>query len=270
MFGLFQKQTVIDDESRQWIHDVYAWALRNFGSDVFHEQTILVTPSAEHFPGRADSLHAMAQLIFEQVKQHAGLAHWPARLVPPEAFDPDHPQRLELSGAIRGVQGVKAETVDPAHCLVVSYMPNRVSDPEALIATYAHTLAGFMASLARDEPPGGQENWPHATEVLAVFMGFGLMMSNTAYATPKTGCASCRLPGADRESHLSQYDLTYALALFCALKGIGRGEVLSHLKAPLRGYFKRALNEVRSNAPQLVRLRAMDTPLATHVVSSQA
>jgi len=270
MFGLFQTQTLIDDESRQWIHDVYAWALRNFGSDVFHDQTILVTPSAEHFPGRADSLHGMAQLIFEQVKQHAGLAHWPTRLVAPEDFDPDHPQRLELSGAIRGAQGGRLETVDPAHCLVISYVPNRVSDPEALIASYAHTLAGFMAGLARDEPPGGQENWLHATEVLAVFMGFGLMMSNTAYATPNIGCTSCRLPGADRESHLSQYDLTYALALFCALKGIRRGEALSHLKAPLRGYFKRALKEVMSNAPQLERLRAMDAPLAMHAVGSRA
>ncbi|MFN2348413.1 MAG: hypothetical protein ABR558_02410 [Thioalkalivibrio sp.] len=261
MFGLFQKQALIDDATRQWLHDVYAWALRNFGTDVFHDQTILVTPSAAHFPGRADSVHGMAQLVFEQVKQHAGLAHWPTRLVSPEAFDPGQPQRLELSGAIRGARGVRAEAVDPAHRLVISYVPNRVSDPEALIATYAHTLAGFMASLARDEPPGGRENWPHVTEVLAVFMGFGLMMSNTAYATPKVGCGSCRVPGAERESYLSQYDLTYALALFCALKGIERGEVLRHLKAPLRGYFKKALRAVGSDIAQLARLRALDAPL---------
>jgi hypothetical protein len=78
------------------------------------------------------------------------------------------------------------------------------------------------------------------------------------------------VPGAERESYLSQYDLTYALALFCALKGIDRGEVLRHLKAPLRGHFKQALKEVNSNAPQLARLRAMDVPLATRELGSHA
>lgn len=243
MFGFLQKQPLIDDATRQWLMDIYAWALRHFGADVFYQESILVTPTEAHFPGRADSVHGMAELVFEQVKRHAGVAHWPTRLVPPGAFDPDIPQRLELTGAVRGTRGDAPVVVDPAHRLTITYQPNMVNDPEALIATYAHTLASYMAALAGAEPPGGRENWPQMTEVLAVFMGFGVMIANTAYAAPKTGCGSCRMPGAERASYLSQYDLTYALALFCALKGIPQGEAARHLKGPLKGFFRKALKE---------------------------
>jgi hypothetical protein len=259
MFGLFKKRELIDEPSRQWLFDVYAWALRNFGSDVFYQHTILVTPTEAHFPGRADSLHGMAQLVFEQVKRHAGLAHWPTRLVA-GAFDPDVRPRLELSGAIRGPRGVAPGAVDEARCLTLTYEPNMVGNPEALIATYAHTFAHFMASLAAEEPPGGRENWPQVTEVLAVFMGFGLMVANTAYQAPKGGCGGCRA-GAERTGALSQYDLTYALALFCSLKGIPNRDVLPHLKSSLRGFFKDAVKEIKRSEPDLGRLQAIEAPL---------
>jgi hypothetical protein len=261
MFGLFSKRELIDQPSRQWLFDVFAWALRNFGSDVFYQQTILVTPTEGHFPGRADSIHGMAQLVLDQVKAHAGLTHWPTRLVPPTAFEPNHLQRLEIAGAIRGTQGVAPDTMDPAHCLMLTYEPNMVSNPEALIATYAHLLAHYLATLAGEEPPGGRENWPQATEVLAVFMGFGLMVANTAYQAPRGGCGGCRQAGAERTGYLSQYDLTYALALFCSLKGIDNRDALAHLKSPLRGFFKRAAKEVKQKEPDFGRLQAISAPL---------
>lgn len=261
MFGLFRKQALLDEASRQWLFDIQAWALRNFGSDIFYRETILVTPTDQHFPGRADSVDAMARLVFDKVKRHAGLAHWPTRLVPPDTFDPDAQPRLELAGPVRTFGALTPEPVPEAHMLTLTYQPNMVGNPQALIASFAHTLAHFMASLAPEEPPGGRENWAQLTEVLAVFMGFGLMVANTAFQAPKGGCGSCRVPGSERTSFLSQHDLTYALALFCTLKGIPNGEVLPHLKSPLRGYYKAATRELRQSDPALAQLRDIHAPL---------
>jgi len=262
VFGLFNAQPLIDDESRQWLFAVYDWALREFGSDVFHRETILVRPDEQHFPGRADSLHGMAELVFGQVARHAGVSHWPIRLVPPQAWSNQPQPPLRLSGGLRGEQAMKMATEEAQPAILLSYEPGRVGNPEALIATYARTLAEVMATIAKTPPPGGRENWLQMTEVLSVFMGFGIMTANSAYESPKLGCGACRVPGSDRPSYLSRYDVSYALAIFCALKGIPAREVVRYLKAPLRGYFKKALREVRRDPAAMARLGKIDAPLS--------
>ena len=261
MFGLFGQRELLDEPSRQWLFEVYAWALRNFGTDVFYQDTALVTPTNQHFPGRADSPHEMARLVLGQVQNHAGLGHWPCRLSPPETFHRETPPRLAVAGAIRGPKGVVPEGLDEAHVLDLSYDPNMVRDPEVLIAYFAHTLAHFMGTMAAEPAPGGEDNWPHVTEVLAVFMGFGVMMANTAYQAPKGGCGGCAVPGGQRSSFLSQYDMTYALALFSVLKGIPNRDVLSHLKSPLRGFYKAAVKEIGRSQETVSPLQAIDAPL---------
>lgn len=261
MFGLFGPRELLDEPSRQWLFEVYAWALRNLGSDVFHQHTPLVTPTNAHFPGRADSPHAMARLVLEQVQGHAGLSHWPCRLTPPETFHGEAPPRLAAAGALRGPHGVVPEGLDGERPLELSYDPNMVRDPEVLIAHFAHTLAHFLGTLAEEPAPGGPDNWPHLTEVLAVFMGFGVMVANTAYQAPKGGCGGCAVPGGTRPSFLSQYDLTYALALFSVLKGIPNRDVVPHLKAPLRGFYKAAVKEIGRSEEAVGPLRAIDAPL---------
>lgn len=261
MFSLFRSEPLLDEASIWWLFDVFAWALRNLGSDVFHRETILVLPTNQHFPGREQSVHGMAQLIFEQVQQHAGLGHWPCGLVEPERFDADARPRLALRGAIRGGKGVVPEDSE-GHTLAFTYDPALIGNPEALIASFAHSLAHFLGSTVEEEPPpGGRENWPHLTEVLGVFMGFGLMMANSAFRAPAGGCNSCAGPAAERPSFLSQYDIAYALALFTVLKRIPNKTVLCHLKKPLRPFFKRAIKDIKDRAESLEALQAIDQPL---------
>ncbi|MGB5650137.1 MAG: hypothetical protein WBM59_08640, partial [Sedimenticolaceae bacterium] len=55
-----------------------------------------------------------------------------------------------------------------------------------------------------------------------------------------------------RQAYVSQHDITYALAIFSALKGLPQKEVLAHLKKSLRGHFKQASREVKGKyAPRL-------------------
>jgi len=254
--NLFKSKPPLDEPSTLWLFEAFAWALRNFDASVFYRETILVVPSNEHFPGRADSVHGMAALIFDQVRGYAGMGHWPYRLAEPGLCTLAPPPQIRIEGALRGRKGIVPARVGDNDALQVTYDPDLVGNPEALIAGFAHTLALHLGTTAREPPPGGPENWPHLTEVLGVFLGFGLMFANTAFNGRPRSCASCG-PSAERENYLSQYDVTYALALFSVLKGLAPRDVQRHLKSSLRGYFKQCMRDVGQRESELNGLKAI-------------
>ena len=251
---LLKPKTCLDNESTLWLFDTFAWALRNLDAQVFYNETILVTPSNQHFPGTENSVHGMANLIFSQVKEHAGLSHWPTKLTSIAEGRPAASSKIEIKGALRGLKGIMP-TGEYVHQLSIVYNPDQIRDPEVLIADYAHVLAHYLGSMAQEPPPGGVENWPHITEVVAVFMGFGLMMANSANTVKIRSCGSCSGPAVERSNALSQYDITYALAIFSCLKKIPASEVLVNLKKSLRPFYKKAAKEVMNNQGELNRIR---------------
>jgi hypothetical protein len=256
MFGnLFGNRTVLDEASVQWLLQSYAWALKHFDAGVFFRETVLVKPNNDFFPGRETSIQGMASLIFQQVRGYAGMTHWPCRLADPSICEPFEQPKVRIQGALRGSKGVAPLDADPQAELIIPYDSQMVGNPEAIIAGFAHSLAHYLASTATEAPPGGAQNWPHVTEVLAVFMGFGLMMSNSAFNFRPRSCGSCATNAAERTSFLSQYDICYALAIFAVLKEIPDKEVSGSLKKSLRSYYKQAVRDLRSRDKALAELR---------------
>ena len=135
-----------------------------------------------------------------------------------------------------------------AAALEIGYDPSQLRNPQVAIATYAQGLAHHLAAAVGELPPGGRENWYQVTEVVAVYLGFGIMLSNTAF-TFRPGCGGCGVAG--RDNALSEFDITYSLAIFCALKGLDANAAVPHLKRSLRGYFKRALKQVTAHRGRL-------------------
>jgi hypothetical protein len=255
LLGLIKDPPLLDAETSTWMMDVYAWALRNLDAQVFFHSTPLVTPTNAHFPGQGSSAHEMAALILGQVAHHAGMGHWPMRIMDNEQWTEQAAPTLSIEGPLR-IQGTATPLDIPdEQKLVVLYAPEQLRDPQVVIANCAHTLAHYLGSMATEPPPGGAENWPHITELLAVFLGFGVMMANTAFTTKIRSCSSCASPAVERTNYLSQYDLTYALAIFSAAKDVPRAEVLTHLKSALRPFYKKAHKEVTGNQAAIKRLQ---------------
>lgn len=255
MFGLFAHKPPLDEASTRWLFEVYAWALEQFGGDYFRDNTRLVLPSDDFFPGRSDSAEGMAALILNHVKRYAGMSHWPTRLdiSPPLAFST--PPRIALSGPLRRAEEGEAHTgaeLLPIHCDL-----DLVRNPQACIGQLAHNLAHYLGQFAQTQPPGGAENWPQLCEVLAIYLGFGVEIANTAFEVKVSGCGACQGPSNERPSYLSQYDLTYALAIFAQLKGLPRSEVSRSLKSALRPFFKQAYKDVGLRDQELSGLRAL-------------
>jgi hypothetical protein len=256
-FGFLRSTPLLDEASIHWMFDSFEWALRNFDAEVFYHETRLINPTNEHFPGAGDNAFTMASLIFDKTKDYAGLKHWPFKLVDESSVDRIEIPKISIEGALRGSKGLVPSNQSEQFIIPVNL--GLLRDPEVLIATYAHSLSHYLGTKAQQDPPGGVENWPHVTELLAVFLGFGLIMANTAYTHKIRSCASCSGPSVERSNYLSQYDITYALAIFCNIKKIPTNDALQHVKKTLRPFFKKAVKDVQSRTPQLETLLSYAT-----------
>jgi hypothetical protein len=238
IFGFTQQTALLDKESIAWMLDVFDWASASFNMQQLNEQTPLIYPNNDYFPGQENSIEGMAALIFSQVKTYAGIESLPCELQNENGIS--HTATTDAGQAELATAGENQKWV-------FTYHSHTLNNPEVLIASFAHQIAFHVIASAPNPPPGGKENWPHAAELLAVFMGFGVIMANTANTQKIRSCSSCSGPAVERESFLSQYDMTYALAIFSVLKNIPVKEVTFHLKKALRSFYKKAHKEILSN-----------------------
>ncbi len=256
VFGLFRKQPLLEDEAIEWLFQAFAWSIGNFGA--VPEGRVLVTPSNRHFPGREESPEGMATLILERVKGYAGVSHWPTRAVDQRGYQND--PRAEP-----GIAEVLASEGELT--LTLFYEPQQLANPQAMIANYAHAIAHHMGTQAAEPPFCEADQWLHLMEAVAVYLGFGLIMANTAHPYRGGGCGSCRSPAMDRSGFLAETEVTYALAIFCVLKAIPAAEVTPHLKGALRPFFKKALKDVAGREDDLALLRRVEAGLPATATS---
>ena len=256
--NLFKKQPLLPEDAVQWLFDGFAWSLKNFGSDVFYNETVLVEPSDKFFPGKENSTEGVAKQIFSQASNYAGLGHWPYRLIDHHEFD----ETTETTANIhQALQSLNQETITP---LTFLYEPQQTRNPEVMIANYTLTLAHHLAYLAEDKPPCDDDQWPHMMELVATYLGFGIVFVNTALPRAGGGCGSCRTPGMERHGHLSETEATYALAIFCALKEIPAKKACPLVKSHLKSFLKKAIANAQEHTEMIAKLKAIDSPSRFH------
>lgn len=261
MITFFQSKDLITEDSADWIFDVYLWAMENFDRKEFLNNTQLIQPTNEYFPGKVDNIHDMATSIFNHTARYCGVGHWPFKLIPPQEFTqcaiPNlHIENIRRSStetlpSLDSAPTLSADTTEEINLnLLVSYNPQQTSRPGDLSANYAHMIAQHFVQQARLTPPGGMDLIIPATEVVAIFMGFGVLFSNSAYVF-RGGCGSCFNPSANRRATLQEDEVIFALALFCKLKSIPRVQASRHLKSHLKGSLKRAEKQIEKNQDKL-------------------
>lgn len=253
MLNLLKSKPLIDQASAEWIFETYAWALNNFDSQEFFSRSRLVQPTNDFFPGRATSQYSLAEQIFHHTLKYMGLTHWPIQLQAPHQFLNLPNQTIDIVHFERhsGTQLLPEISHQPP--IYLTYNSQQTSKPEDLSSSFAHNIAQHVIFQSQQLPPGGPDYFFEAAEILAIFMGFGVMFANSAY-TFRGGCGSCYNPQANRKATLSENNVLFALALFCCLKDIPKNEASRFLKKHLRSPFKKAMQQIHQQPTQLALL----------------
>ena len=242
---LFSPKEIIDQNTQSWIFDTFAWAIENFDINVLKNETRLILPTNEFYPGKVSSIEEMAQAMFVNTKRYAGMQNWPVQITTSAPAIATSIEDLRLGTVIRGEQadiGLNLVT-EP---LLLGYNPNQVNQPQDLIAGISQALASILVMSNKVLPPGGKEYLPQAIDLVACFMGFGVVFANTAYQF-RGGCGSCNNASLNRQAALTEPETLYALALFCVLKKEPVKTVKGHLKAHLKKDFVSAYKSIEQS-----------------------
>ncbi|MDB5704490.1 MAG: hypothetical protein JWN66_1606 [Sphingomonas bacterium] len=249
MLSLFKPRLPVDAEEFEWLLAGFAWLMREFGGVERIEVTPLVLPTLAFFPPSKLEGHDRALELFGQVKALCGMADWQCDLLPGAA---ERERQIVTAHALRHHSSPPLGTFGHDNGrYYITYNPSTLAQPPSLVATFAHELSHYLLHTAETSPPGGRELREHATDLGAVFMGFGTFLANSAKSFRQFqnfGEQGWEMRG---QGYLSENALVTALALFVLLSGTDAAAAERDLKDYLRKPFRAALAVIRRGYPHL-------------------
>lgn len=236
--GWFGPKLPIDADELEWQFAGLQWMISEFGE--LGPDTPLVLPGTEWFPPSSKSGHPRAEELFDQVRHHAGLEQWECELKPGARNRPvdagnTHLLRHEGPSAPSGTFQLTGEEVTR---VAITYNPDLVGEPMALVATFAHELSHYLLFSAQSVPPGGWDLHELHTDLCAVYLGFGIFLANSARNFRQFQGAGEQGWSASTQGYLSEGALVTALAAterLASREPLGAEPYLkSYLQADLR------------------------------------
>ena len=227
----------VEREEYEWLIACFAW-LRTVLDDAHIRPELVLPGNPELVAART------APELFDAVKRLAGMEEWVCRL---ERFDvsarPSDPRIVtEVSDTAVGTFSVVDEEV------VIRYSSAMLRHPDALAATFAHELCHYLLVNAGD-PPGGPDLLEHATDCAAVYIGFGVLLANSARTFEQWSDGEWSGWHSSASGYLSEQALVTATAMFAALHDYPWVRARDALKPYLQSDLKKAAAMVSKDHP---------------------
>lgn len=244
---------MVTESSRQWLFLQYHRLVDELGSQHFNQEAQLILPTVKFFPANASTPQQLAEITLQQVKSQAGMAQWPIKIkqnsilissenvLPKLTFEHGFHGTNALVNSELTNHNTIADTNHNTNTIDIELDVTQFPKAETLVATLSQQLSSILLTYSGIKST--KEEYIAMTEVMATFLGFGVLLANTSYQF-KGGCGSCYQSRANRQTGLSEEEMVYSLAIFCQLKGIRNNEVLPHLKSYLRSVYKQAVRDL--------------------------
>ncbi len=182
----------------------------------------------------------MPEALLEGIRSHSGSL---ARNVRIEAQRSSEAALLDLPMGVVLADPEPAATfrraARPGGASTITYHPELLSRPGALVAILAHGLSHHLLANASSEPPGGVEAWDHATDLVAVALGYGVFLANASTLVTWEEGPTWEGPCALHQGWLSQSEVCEALALFSGLHRVPFRVFRRHLCPGARAHLRR-------------------------------
>jgi hypothetical protein len=238
----FKTKPVVDEVSREWIFDTFSWCIDQLDGEFFKSNSELILPDNKFYPGSSTSVEAMAEVIFANTSKYAGMTSWPIKLVSADNYQQKPMSQLFFESTLRG-ESCKVANKATVPTIDIAFHSSQLSQPQDLIAYLVQKQASILVSQHGIIAPGGTESLAQTIDLVACFMGFGVIFANTAYQF-RGGCGSCNNVNLNRQAALPELETVYALALFSVIKGCDIKPIKKALKSHLYKSFRQAHKEI--------------------------
>ncbi len=246
--GFFGRGRFLDADDEAWHIETWGWFLEHFGGLERLRRTQTVKTTSQFFPPTNSTGADRAAHIFACVKTLADMSDWPCTL----RAQPERPRGHLGVGLLESEKGRPLGTFAVKDGQVsISYDPASIERPVELVATFIHELAHYKLSRIPLRVPGGEEMHEYTTDLLTVFLGFGLFGANRAFNFRGHGQGW----QSSSQGYLRERDWVFALAVFLNLKGEEPQSVKESLKPHLYSDLKSASRYLEKNARLLEPLR---------------
>jgi HEAT repeat protein len=229
MFGWFRPQCPVPTPEQLWIDQRMSWLAQTFGARAFREAQV-VLPTPEFFPGAYHGSEDDLRRFFRRVCRYMGVD--PNRL-DVGLFTPPHPDAPEAVGLY--VPGKRER---------VLLADTQLDDPIAAVATLSHELAHALL-LGDNRLRGDEADHEHVTDLLTVFLGFGVFGSNSVMREDHERIGRSYWWSISKHGYLSERMYGYACALFAWARGEEAPAWAGHLRPNVRAVFQQSLAYLR-------------------------
>ncbi len=253
---LMGRKPLVSEEEAEWQWACFEWLLRGSGGYGRFRHVVIVLANDDFFPQKGLRSPALESALFEQIKMHAGMSRWPC-LLKPQPLDPNPKvaPTIIVKDAPRSALGTFQRGAAEA---TITYYPDLIRDPMAFVATMAHELGHYLGSEIPGPPPGGSDALEFATDMAAVFLGFGTFLVNSAFTFAQFQNHDTMGWSAKRQGYLSESQLLNALAIFTALLGSEAAVISREIKSHYRTLYKRAFKMASESRARLELLRSIE------------
>ncbi|UOM35530.1 hypothetical protein [Acuticoccus sp. I52.16.1] len=247
-----KRRPLLDDDTAAWHLDNFAWLMREFGGGGDFARSRLVLPRPGYFSTDGETGHALAERLFAQVRRYCLIEDWHVDLI---ALDrPADAAAIGETFAVDARITAAASFAVDEHGVLITYSPEDLGRPMALIATFAHELAHYLVASADTPPLCTEDEEEFLTDLAACFLGFGVFLANARFEH-QVGAGTY---GWLRRGYLPERDLVFATAIFLAVKGLDPIEARDALDPHLGPQLDQALADLegRGEIAELQRLAA--------------
>jgi hypothetical protein len=242
-FWPFEKNQLFSVQETDWLVDRLNWLLVEYGTLTLWEERSIVLPDSKTFRTAGKSGHDLAEHVLSQVQENGGVNYINIHLT---ADDPQ-PEYVG-DNLLRPVHpDTPAGTYhrDSTGSKKISYNPSLLKQPIQLVATLAHELSHALLDDDHTNLPVDTElELELLTDLTAVFLGYGIFMSNSAFEYQQFQDGAISGWSYQRLGYLPQNQLILATAAFASLKNIPDENIVRFLRPGLSSTYAKAKSHI--------------------------
>jgi hypothetical protein len=241
----FRPKLPINEEDRQWVnHGFDRLSLALGRSRMLDAEVIL--PTAEHFPDYYDGTEETLEALFGRL---CGYMRVDRASIELEVLPDETAELRELLPFWRSnSERCAGLFIHPENSsrMVIAVHGAKLKDPLVLVATLAHELSHAVL-LGGKLVNRNEADMEPLTDLLTVFLGFGVFTANTAARFQQHQRGRRQGWSMQRLGYLPEEVYGYALAKFAQERGEKSPPWIKHLTTNVRAYYKRSWAWLLSN-----------------------